>query len=168
MGDNRMASTPPIIKQIAWLSVVPQLAIGAVLVLAADLLGAGNPLLAAAVAYLALFFPLRWLVASHHRKGIALIKKQDFEPAIDEFQKSYRFFQNHPWVDTYRYVTLLSSSRMSYREMALVNIAFCHSQIGNGRESKEYYEKALAEFPESEIAKSALRMIAAAQELSQQ
>jgi len=163
-----MASTTPIIKQISWLSVVPQLAIGALLVLAADLLGAGNPVLVAAAAYLAMLFPLRWLVASHHRRGIALIKKGNFERAIDDFQKSYRFFREHPWVDTYRYVTLLSSSRVGYREMALVNIAFCHGQIGNGRKSKEYYERALAEFPESEIAKSALRMIASAQELSPQ
>ncbi|MDH3242812.1 MAG: hypothetical protein OEO83_19325, partial [Alphaproteobacteria bacterium] len=69
-----MASKTPIIKQISWLSVVPQLAIGALLVLAADLLGASNPLLVAVVIFLAMLFSLRWLGASHHRRGIALIK----------------------------------------------------------------------------------------------
>lgn len=160
-----MTSTTPIIKQISWLSLAPQLAVGALLFLAADLLGAGDPFLVAAVAYLALLFSLRWLVAYHHRKGIALVKKAGFEQAIERFLKSLAFFQKHPWVDKYRYVTLLSSTGISYREMALVNIAYCHGQIGNGLKSKKYYETALVEFPESEIAKSALRMIASAREL---
>ena len=160
-----MASTTPIIKQISWLSLVPQLAILALLFLAADLLGAGDPVVVAIVAYLAAFVFLRWMVAAHHRRGMGLVKKQAFERAIEEFAKSLRFFEAHPWVDRYRYVTLLSSSRMSYREMALLNIAFCHGQIGNGRESKDWYEKALAAFPDSELAKSALRMLASARDL---
>ena len=43
--------------------------------------------------------------------------------------------------------------------MALLNIAFCYSQKGNGSKAKEYYEKTLQQFPGSEMAKSALRML---------
>ncbi|PHQ61052.1 MAG: hypothetical protein COC08_06375 [Maribacter sp.] len=50
---------------------------------------------------------------------------------------------------------------MSYREMALANIGFCYSQIGDGIKSKEYYERTLKEFPESGLAKSALKMMSA-------
>lgn len=58
---------------------------------------------------------------------------------------------------------MLSSSKMSYREMALANIGFCYGQIGNGEQSKVYYEKTLLEFPESGLAKSALKLITAAE-----
>lgn len=161
-----MASTTPILKQVSWLSLLPQIAIVVLLVQAAGRLGADNPFLAAAIVYLTALFSLRWLVAFHHRMGMRHFKKGNFEVAIQHFEKSYDFFHNHPWVDKYRYITLLSSTRASYREMALLNIAFSHSQIGNGRQAKDYYEKALAEFPDSEIAKSSLRMMAAARETS--
>ena len=48
---------------------------------------------------------------------------------------------------------------MSYKEMALNNIGFCYSQIGQGKVSKEYYERTLKEFPDSGIAKVALRLL---------
>lgn len=158
-----MASARPILKQTAWLSLVPQAVIFVLLVLGARRLGAGDPVFAAAIVYLVALFSLRWLVAFHHRKGIRRFKRGRYERAIGEFRKSYDFFTRHPWIDRFRYVTLLSSSRVSYREMALVNIAFCHGQIGAGREAREYYERALAEFPDSELAKAALRMMESAQ-----
>ena len=45
------------------------------------------------------------------------------------------------------------------RPMALANTAFCHGQMGNGQLAKEYYERALQEFPNSGIATAALRML---------
>ncbi|WP_144803871.1 tetratricopeptide repeat protein [Maribacter sp. MAR_2009_72] len=48
---------------------------------------------------------------------------------------------------------------MSYREMALANIGYCYSQIGDGKKAKEYYERTLKEFPGSGLAKSALNMM---------
>ena len=43
--------------------------------------------------------------------------------------------------------------------MALLNIAFCHAQLGNGELAKEYYQKTLHEFPDSGMAKASLNMI---------
>jgi len=48
---------------------------------------------------------------------------------------------------------------MTYREMALINIAFAHSQIGDGRTAKAYYERTLRDFPQNSIARAALRLI---------
>ena len=48
--------------------------------------------------------------------------------------------------------------------MALLNMAFAYSQIGNGQKSKEIYEQVLKEFPNSEMAKAALRMFESAKE----
>ena len=46
--------------------------------------------------------------------------------------------------------------------MSLANIAFCYTQIGDGNKAKEYYEKALSQFPDSEMGKMGLRTIHAA------
>lgn len=97
--------------------------------------------------------------SSEYINGIKKNNAEKFEEAILDFEKSYTFFKKYGWIDKYRFITLLSSSKMSYREMALANIGFCYSQIGNGIKSKEYYERTLAEFPESGLAKSALKMI---------
>ncbi|CAZ97338.1 Conserved hypothetical protein [Zobellia galactanivorans] len=102
---------------------------------------------------------MRNLIPRDHRNGIKKNNSEKFKDAIPDFEKSYAFFKKYEWIDKYRFITLLSSSKMSYREMALANIGFCYSQIGNGIKSKEYYERTLKEFPESGLAKSALNMI---------
>lgn len=43
--------------------------------------------------------------------------------------------------------------------MALLNMAFSYSQLGNGMKSKEIYEKVIEDYPQNEIARSALRML---------
>jgi len=60
---------------------------------------------------------------------------------------------------------MMSPSAMSYREMALINIAFAYSQIGNGKRAKEYYERAQKEFPNSGMANAALKMIESLEQL---
>ena len=54
---------------------------------------------------------------------------------------------------------MMSRSAMSYREMAQINIAFAYSQIGDSAKAKQYYQRALDEFPHSGMARAALRMI---------
>jgi tetratricopeptide (TPR) repeat protein len=101
----------------------------------------------------------RQIIASAHRTGIRLSKRGRFQEAIALFEQSYQFFTKHKWIDRFRSLVLMSPSAISYREMALVNIAFCHSQIGNAESAKEYYEKTLQEFPDSGMAKASLNMI---------
>jgi hypothetical protein len=43
--------------------------------------------------------------------------------------------------------------------MALNNIAFSYSQIGEGEKSVLYYSRMLAEYPDSDLAKTALNFI---------
>lgn len=59
-------------------------------------------------------------------------------------------------------MTLLSSSKISYREMALLNEAFCFSQINEGDAAQSRYEQALRMFPNSGIAEAALNMLRSA------
>jgi hypothetical protein len=103
----------------------------------------------------------RRMIPLWHRRGVRLVMAGHFPDAITCFEKSYVFFTKYPWLDTMRYGVLLSSSKMPYREMALVNIAFAYGQLGEGATSKAYYERALTEFPGSILAQTSLNMIKA-------
>jgi tetratricopeptide (TPR) repeat protein len=104
---------------------------------------------------------LQRFIPLNHKKGIKFVKKGDFASAIEQHQQSYEFFTKHKKLDKYRFITMLSTSRISYTEMSLFNIAYCYAQSGNGALSKQYYEKVLAQFPNSGMAKSALNSIKA-------
>lgn len=153
-----MASTQPIIRQTSWFGIVPQALIFVLIVWVLFILGSENFLLLGTVIYLLLSVTLKKLIPRFHRKGIRYFKTKQYDLAIDEFNKSYEFFQKNKWIDKYRALFLLSSSRISYSEMALVNIAYCYSQIGEGAKSKESYEKTLREYPNSQMAITALKM----------
>lgn len=156
-----MSSTPTI-KQTAWISIVPQVAFISFLVWIWDFFNADTPLLNGALTYMAFSFALRKFIPKDHEQGMMLVKQGKYLEAIPFFHKSYDFFRKYNWIDKYRYLIMLSSSKMSYKEMALNNIAFCYGQSENGMKSKEYYEKALQEFPESGVAQSALRFFTSA------
>jgi TolA-binding protein len=48
---------------------------------------------------------------------------------------------------------------MTYQEMALVNIAFCYGQLGDGSNAKKYYQQTISEFPESGMAQAGLNLM---------
>ena len=109
--------------------------------------------------YLLYSFGSRAVLARHHKNGMRLVSDGDFREAIPHFAASYRFFEQYPWLDRWRALTMLSAAALSYREMALVNTAFCYGQIGDGDKTRAAYERALSEFPGSAIARTALCMI---------
>lgn len=155
-----MSSKLPIVRQVAWLSIIPQFAIMALFYFALQLaFTPDTALLAAASIYLLLSLFLRYTIAHHHRKGFALFKKGQYEEAIKHFHNSYDYFTKNQWVDQWRFITMFSSSRMSYREVALLNIGFCYSQIGDGKNAKKYYEETLKYFPDSKMAQTALQAL---------
>ena len=117
-------------------------------------------LMLAMATYLAISNILERGIPHNHRKGISLVKKGNYAQAIEEFKKSHEFFLRYSWIDKYRFLTLLSSSRISYAEMSLINIVSCHENLENTELSKQYYSKALELFPNSEMAKDGLNMIA--------
>lgn len=152
----------PIVRSISWVAVAASLLpLGILLVLNAWLAKALFPICAAIIWFVSVLV-LRRAFTGPHRRGIRLIKQGDFASAIPAFQESYANMRKRGWIDHYRWFILGSSSRWSYREMALANCAFCFGQVGDGHRMKEYYEKTLSEFPESVLATTALRMLGAA------
>jgi len=150
----------PTVRSIAWVSIIPQTIIYLLIryffhLLLPDI----DPFFGATIIYILLILILRNFVAKKHRAGIKLFKQEKFEAAIPLFEESVAYFTKNKWIDTYRYVTIMSSSKMSYREMGLCNIAFCYSQIKKGEKAKEYYNLVLREYPENGLAIAALRMM---------
>lgn len=164
-----MSSSLPIVRQVAWLSVLPQLAILLLLIAFAEIfVTADDSLLAGVSVYFVLLVVVRQLVPLHHRKGIRLFKQERFTEAIPYFKESYKFFSRHLWVDRWRAITMLSSSRISYREMALLNVAFCLAQTGEQQKAQTEYRRVLTEFPNSKMAETALRMMVSSTSDAQQ
>lgn len=95
-----------------------------------------------------------------HRKGRRLTDEGQYEQAVAAFDRSHAFFSKHSWIDRYRFLITLDSAATSYREMALINAAYCCFVLGDLPRAKAYYQKALAEFPNSDIAKNNLTRIA--------
>lgn len=154
-----MKQNVPVNRQVAWISILPQLALFGIILLVWSRFVDREFLLLGGLTYFVLSFTLRTLVPSDHRAGMKLVQQKKFQEAIPRFQKSYAFFSKHLWIDKYRFITLFSSSKMTYREMALVNEAFCYTQIGEGVRAIEIYERTLREFPESIMAATALQML---------
>lgn len=147
------------VRQVAWVSFLPQIAVIAVLIFAAYRIVGERGIAYGALIYLALSFCLRHFVARDHRRGMDQLQQKDFAGAMGSFEKSYAFLTARRWIDDWRYLALLSSSRISYREMALLNVAFCAAQLEDLTKAREFYERTLKEFPESEMAKASLRML---------
>ena len=154
-----MASNVPTIRQLSWLSFFPQFIFIGLIIYLYHLANFEEPFIFGALTYSLLAFGLRKLIAKNHRQGMSLVKQQKFADALPYFEKSVEYFSKNNWVDKYRFLTLLSSSKMTYKEMGLCNIAFCYSQTGNGQKAKEYYQQALNEFPENGLALAGLNML---------
>jgi tetratricopeptide (TPR) repeat protein len=155
-------SGAPTVRPVSWRATIIQLTVLGGLSLAAWLTTSSIRAIAlVAAAYLAYSFVARFFIAGAHRRGVVRVRMGRYEEAIPAFEESYAFFARHPWVDRYRALTLLSAAAMNYREMALCNLGFCFAQIGDAKKAKEYYLKALSDFPDSILASASLRMIEA-------
>lgn len=53
----------------------------------------------------------------------------DFENALNAFQRSYVFFSKHYWIDRFRFITMFTSSAISFRDMALNNMGVCYLRL---------------------------------------
>lgn len=135
-----------------------QLAVVILIMLIYSNFGVKQALLYAAVTYLVLAFALRMIALRYHYRGMNYYRHSNYEKAAQEFEKSLRFLTLYRWIDTYRYITMLSSQN-SYVEMALLNIAFCHARLGDRQKAKEYYIKTLTLFPDSQMAKDELKKL---------
>ncbi|HTL07991.1 MAG TPA: tetratricopeptide repeat protein [Chitinophagaceae bacterium] len=115
--------------------------------------------LASLLVYVPMQLMLRRTVGSSHRKGSRLARQQQYTAAIPFFLRSLTYFNRHRWVDNYRFVTLLSVSNISYREMALYNLGYCYAQVGDKEKALIYLQQTLALNPDNKFAKDTLALL---------
>jgi hypothetical protein len=155
----------PTIREFSWWSAVPHLA--AMLVLLVGSLAIfherSTGLAVGAGAYLLLSRGLKAVLAKDHARGVRLLHGSKYDEAIAAFERSYAFFSRHAWLDRWRYLTLLSSSAYSYRELALCNIAFANLQLSRVQPALTAYRKAVLEFPGCAMARHSIHVLEAAQ-----
>lgn len=85
--------------------------------------------------------------------------EKEYLAAAQAFQNSWDFFNKNKWLDEYRSVFMLSATKMSYREMALINRSLCFWQMGDTDKAKISYSEVLKYFPNSKMAKDAIAYI---------
>jgi tetratricopeptide (TPR) repeat protein len=149
----------PVLKQFSILGIVCQLGLLGLISLAIYPFDQTNFFFFAVIAFVALSLLLRTFIPRHHQRGISLVHRGKFGEAADCFEKSYRFFKRHAWVDRFRFITVLNSSRTSYKELALLNRAYCLSRCGLMSEAVQLYRQTLEEYPQSEIARKSLDLL---------
>ncbi len=112
------------------------------------------------MAYLFIFLASKILfIAGSLYTGIKFIKQQRFKDAIPFIEKDIEYFTKKAWIDRFRFFLLLSSSGKSIREISLCNLAYCHLQNGNLKESVDIYKNVLEQYPENITAKAQLNTI---------
>jgi len=153
------SNVPTVMGKVWWFSFIIQLIIIGLLFYLFKLLTVPEPFLFGALTYVILARVLRSLIAKEHRQGVKLVLQKRYDEAIPFFENSYKYFIKNEWADNYRFLTLLSSSKSSYTQMALDNLAFCYSQIGNGAKAVEFYKKALEVNPNDGLAEAGLNLL---------
>ncbi len=148
-------------RQVNWSVFIPHGILVALISFLLIFIGLDTELsiLASAVFYLGLSMLLQRLVPFHHRMGFRLLMQKDYENAALAFQQSWENFNKNSWLDKYRSVFMLSASKISYREMALINRSLCYWQMGDSEKALKSYEEVLKYFPNSKMAIDAIDYI---------
>ncbi|MBN1696130.1 MAG: tetratricopeptide repeat protein [Spirochaetales bacterium] len=154
-----MSSHIPTIKQTHVVAIVVQIIILILLMLGFSQINSYYIVFITTGLFVVLVIILKYRIPHYHRKGISFIKKGKWEEALFCFEQSYIFFKTYGWIDRYRFFTLLSASKTSFTEEALLNKAFCLARLGRTEESIQTYKKVLGDFPHNGLAKNALRMM---------
>jgi len=155
-----MSNQTPVQRPVSWVAVLPQVFAAVFFVAVAYvLLPPASQYISFTLGlglYLAYSFGSRLLLTRAHTKGRQLAVKGQYEQAIAKFEQSYNFFSKYPWVDRFRALTMMTPAAMEYREMALVNIAYCYVQLRKVEQARKYYQRLLTEYPNNPMAQKSL------------
>jgi tetratricopeptide (TPR) repeat protein len=118
------------------------------------------PLLIGAALYFLWSSLAQRLFLRDHRIGILFLRSGVYPQAIQAFERSEAQFAQLPWLDRFRWITLLSPSAIGYREMALNNIGYAYLQLGKYAQARASYQKLLEQFPDGITSQAAAGVIA--------
>lgn len=97
--------------------------------------------LAGCLSYLFLAWCLRFIFQKYHMNGMKFMRAKNFSDAAAAFQQSHNFFEKHPSIDKYRFITMFSTSAIPYRQMALNNLGICYLHMGEDAKALDAFKK---------------------------
>jgi tetratricopeptide (TPR) repeat protein len=158
-----MPQPMPVVRQLAWSQLIPQALAIALLGLIFYLLFSearlSTVLFGAAITYLIICRISRAVILREHYAGMSAYRAGRFTDAINHFEVSYAFFSRHPRMDSWRSFLFGVAGHNRFRIVALCNMAFCYSQLGEGSRAITLYEQALAASPSCTLARAGLNML---------
>ncbi len=98
----------------------------------------------------------------HHAAGARHIRRREYEQALACFARSEAYFAEHPRLDRWRALSVMSTSAASFHEMAMVAQGSCLIRLGRADEARRTYERVRELYPESPWADGALALLDAA------
>lgn len=131
----------------SWLSIIVQSSFCAALACIFYLIGIAFP-----VSY-ALFIPLifsssmRVLFLNTQWKGRKLIRLNYFREAIPYFERNILFFKKYSWLDKWRHLLFFNHSKLTYKQIDLLNKAYCLIRIGDKEKALEIFRAMLKKHP---------------------
>jgi hypothetical protein len=160
-----MQQRMPVVRQVHWISLIPQLAaiVGLALLTYAIFPRVGfiRASFIAALGYLIFCRVMRSLLTRDHILGMRAYQAQHFDDAILHFDNSHRFFSAHRKLDAWRSLFFGVASGNPYRIIALCNKAYCYGQTARGPEAIKLYEQVLNEDRNCMLAQASLTMLRA-------
>ena len=102
---------------------------------------ARKAMLAGCLSYIILARSLRFIFQKQHMNGMKLMQAKKYHEAAAAFQQSQNFFEKHPAIDKYRFITMFSSSAIPYRQMALNNLGICYLYMGEDAKALDEFKK---------------------------
>ncbi|MEM6284262.1 MAG: tetratricopeptide repeat protein [Chloroflexota bacterium] len=101
------------------------------------------------------------MILRDHQSGVKQMQANNWKGALEAFEASVKFLRENRWLDQYRALTLLNSSKYSLLESDLNNIAACYMYMGKLSEAEAAYRNLLQEFPNNPTAQASLHQIEA-------
>lgn len=80
-----MSSKVPIVRQINWISIIPHFLIMGIIISVWNIFYPEKSIFLGAVNYILISYSLRTQIPKIHRKGMKLVKSEEFEKAIPYF-----------------------------------------------------------------------------------
>jgi hypothetical protein len=156
-----MPSKVPFVKQeTIWLAIIPRFLFIAIMSMIYYQWDKRDCIVLGFVTYLIVWYVLRTIAFPKDvHKSIRLIKEGKLNEAVPYIERSIDFYTRHPWIDKYRFLLMVSSSKRGMRESSICNLGFCLLQTGNVSAAKEVYEDVLRQYPENTVAEIQLKTI---------
>lgn len=138
-------------RAIAWWTLPVHFTLLILMIWGFSQIGIENPGLWACAVFILYSFLGRMIFSFHQRQGMRLLRLKKFEQALDQFRKSELYFKKYPWLDRFRFFFMLSASKLTFREMALLNQGYCLIMTGKLSEASLHFQNIRFEHPQNTV-----------------